>query len=268
MAPAQMSGIRIPISTSRTIHGAASPPGRNPPETSGHACTRVCRADERHRGRGAERGAVEDVVEARVAQQHEQRDEHEQQSREREHDDAHERVTLGEEVEPGRPERSADVLEEQSQHHARRGTPTHREPDDEERLVLVHVDGVQVQQHEQGHQRRGDGERDREEPPERESHDRGEPQRQGDAEVGHVGVGQLGEQARHDVQRPHALAGSGGELAPAASSRRDRVLVERIAAAHAIRQRRDRAAALRARDVAVGRWVLGHGRGRARRLAT
>ena len=37
-----MSGIRIPISTSRTIQGTASPPGRSPPETSGHACTRVC----------------------------------------------------------------------------------------------------------------------------------------------------------------------------------------------------------------------------------
>ena len=42
MTPAQTSGIRIPISTSRTIQGTASPPGRSPPETSGHACTRVC----------------------------------------------------------------------------------------------------------------------------------------------------------------------------------------------------------------------------------
>ena len=102
--------------------------------------------------------------------------------------------------------------------------PTHREADHEQGLVLVDVDGVQVQQHEQGHQRRRDGERDREQTPEREADDGGETQRQRDPEVGHVGVGQLREQARHHVERPRPLARSGRELAPAAPPRSGRRL--------------------------------------------
>ena len=142
----------------------------------------------------------------------------------REDHDAHERVALCEEVEAGWAERAPDVLEEQPQYDAGDESPPHREPDHECGLVFVHVDRVEIQQDEQRHQRGRDGQRDREEPSERETDDRREAERQRDAEVGHVGVGQLREQARHDVDRPRPLAGCSRELAPATATRWDRVV--------------------------------------------
>ena len=218
------------------------------------------RADERHRGRRAERGAVEDVVEPRVAQEHQQRNEDEEQPGDRERHHPHQGVALTQEVEPRWAERRVDVLEQQPEDDAGDRAPPHRETDHEQGLVLVHVDRVQVEQDEQWHQRRGHRQRHREEATERETDDRGQAERERDAEVRHVGVGQLREQARHDVQRPRPLAGRGRELAPTTATVRDRVVVERIPAPHAERRRRDLAVALRARHVAVARSVLGHGR--------
>ena len=248
----------MPISTSRTIQGTASPAGRSPPEMSGQACTKVCVPMSVTATAAPKVVPSRTSLKTRVSEEYQEWYECEQQAGKWKDHDTNERIALTEEVEAGWAERGSHVLEDQPQHDAGNESPTHREPDHERGLVLVDVDRVQIQKDEERHQGGGNGQRDREQPSERKTHDRREAERQRDTEIRHVGVRQLGKQARHHVDRPRALAGRRRELPPTAPLGRDRVFVERVSAAHAERGRGNVAAALGAGDVSCGRFVLGH----------
>ena len=105
-------------------------------------------ADERHRRGAAERGAVEDVVEAPPAQQQERPGEHQQARHQRHHDASQEERRNVKAVDGGR---RGQAVDDDGGEHAHDRTPGHGRAEDDAWLVFVHVHVPQVEHHQQRH---------------------------------------------------------------------------------------------------------------------
>ena len=146
---------------------------------------------------------------------------------------------------------------------AGRGAPHHRRRDDPDRLVLVDVDDIQVQDHQQRHQHGRADERDGEYAGQRQPDDKGHADAQGQPEVAHLGPRQLREEGADHGHRAHRFVGRGGEAAALLAAGLGAVLVvEWVAAANAELEPRHVVATLVAGDQAgfgARALVTGHG---------
>ena len=89
MAPAAMTGMPTPRTSSRTTQGTGSPAGCRPLVEQVAAPDQGLGAHERDARGDTERGAVEDVVEALVLEQHERPGDHEDHRHDGRDDPAH-----------------------------------------------------------------------------------------------------------------------------------------------------------------------------------
>ena len=101
--------------------------------------------------------------------------------------------------------RQRDVLQRDSERDTTEKARQHGQTDDEQRFVLVDVDVVEVQHHQERQQHGRGGERDRVQPREAERHDETEARDERHPEGRHVGAWQLREQRRREAQPPGRL---------------------------------------------------------------
>ena len=146
-----------------------------------------------------ERGAVQDVVELAIGQQHEGTGHDEHHAEDRQDDDAHHE--LGTLVRGRTDPRGVQLPQDQAEEGTGHGTPGEREDDDTDGLVLVDVGRVEVDRQEQRHEERAGQQGDRQVAG-RGHHDHDtDPRPQGQPEGVQVGTRQAGEERARQAGR-------------------------------------------------------------------
>src|SRR5581483_4875671 len=148
-------------------------------------------------------------------------------------------------------------LRQKAEADARRRAPGDGEREHAQRLVLVQVDGDEVEDDEEWDEHRRDDEREWVDAGERERRQQRDARRELGPERGHPRPGQVRKEGRDDPRLEPVLGGRGGEAAP--PRRMERVVDcavrgEAGAAANAVRTRRNRRSAAGAGD-RLGHWT-------------